>query len=163
MAAKFRDTRVLPMEINAIAEKLRTIQFSGLHYNFLNETAFYNGCQMRMSHGVSFSSWGEDITITLTPRGNQTVVDILSECSMPTQIIDWGKNRENTSALFAYLMRQTGYQQPYSQSAQPYAQPQQPYSQPQQPVNAGQRFCPVCGNASSDQAVFCINCGAKLR
>ena len=41
MAAKFRDTRVLPMEINAIAEKLRTIQFSGLHYNFLNETAFY--------------------------------------------------------------------------------------------------------------------------
>jgi hypothetical protein len=47
------------------------------------------------SRGASLSSWGETITISpyRTPRGCS--LKIKSECSLPTQIFDWGKNSEN--------------------------------------------------------------------
>ena len=49
------------------------------------------------------SSWGENITVTLTGYSNGTHIRIYSECSMPTQLIDWGENEKNVKELFKYF------------------------------------------------------------
>ena len=64
-----------------------------------------NGCiWYRFHHGVTFTSWGEKITVTLIPRGeNLTSVIIRSECGLPTQFVDWGKNQSNVNHIFKYI------------------------------------------------------------
>ena len=54
---------------------------------------------------MSFVSYGEKITVTLTYLGeDKTQIDIVSECGMPTQIIDYGKNKKNVNAIFDYII-----------------------------------------------------------
>ncbi|MBR6322857.1 MAG: zinc ribbon domain-containing protein, partial [Lachnospiraceae bacterium] len=144
----------------------------------------------RVLHGMSMTSYGEKITITLRPMGSGTDVHILSECGLPTQIVDYGKNAKNCAAIFAYLERdipQQGAMQPapgipvqpapVRQAEQPgYPQApayQQAPAQPQAPVQpqiiaaaafAAQDFvfCPECGTKNSKSAKFCMNCGTRL-
>lgn len=55
-------------------------------------------------HRTSLSSWGEVITITLTPVGEEQVkVEVLSKCGFPLQLFDWGKNKENVNAIMQYI------------------------------------------------------------
>jgi hypothetical protein len=60
---------------------------------------------------VSVFSWGEQIVIApLAPN----VVRIRSECSLPTQCIDWGKNKKNVMRLIQTLwVVQQGAQPPF--------------------------------------------------
>lgn len=105
MAAKSQDTRVLNYNVSVIQEELRNPRFcSELRLELKSENPETWGVWYRFHHGVSFSSYGEKITISLTviDQGS-TKVDILSECGMPTQIFDWGKNKSNISAIFNYL------------------------------------------------------------
>ena len=44
---------------------------------------------------ASFISWGETIRVWMTPSLKGTFINILSECAMPTQIVDWGRNHDN--------------------------------------------------------------------
>lgn len=149
MAASKREYRILPAPIDYFVTKLRSIPASGLGYSVVGERPIANGIAIALSHSISFSSWGENITVMLTSQGSQTVVDITSECSMPTQIVDWGKNAENIQRIFLYL-----------QSNMPVnAQPQQAYSQPQQTAVV----CPTCGKQLNDTFVFCDNCGTRLK
>jgi len=55
------------------------------------------------SRGASFTSWGETITIQPfnTPKGCS--LHIISVCSLPTQIVDWGKNQDNIDRFAAEL------------------------------------------------------------
>ena len=48
-------------------------------------------------------SWGERVTATIGfgPRG--ACVTLVSECLMPTQLLDWGKNRANVTAVVERL------------------------------------------------------------
>jgi hypothetical protein len=57
------------------------------------------------STGMGLTSWGEDITVwvAVTPQGS--AVNIKSECSLPTQLIDWGKNKENINKFATELSR----------------------------------------------------------
>lgn len=45
--------------------------------------------------GLNWFSWGEIVTVTLRPSG----VLIASRCRWFAQIVDWGKNRRNCTAL----------------------------------------------------------------
>lgn len=45
-------------------------------------------------------SWTEKVTIKIDPNGK---LHIESKCSLPTQIVDWGKNRRNVENLFAQI------------------------------------------------------------
>ena len=145
MAANSRDVRIFPGKSDIYVQKLRNIAYSGMGFTFLSENNYSNAIVYILQNGVSFSSWGEQIRVTLTPQGENTLIDVYSECSLPTQVIDWGKNRENTSKIIMYLSGpnyQQGYAQPqqgynqappaYNQPQQGYAQPQQGYAQPQQ-------------------------------
>ncbi len=103
MAAKSRLMKVYPVQIGYFIEKLRAVAFNLQKFTYSYEHPIPGGVIVVLDHSMSFSSWGEEIKVTLLNGGNQTTVDICSECSMPTQIIDWGKNTENLNMLFNYL------------------------------------------------------------
>ncbi len=107
MAARAEQTRVLNMPIDFVVNKMRQIGNSDLRVNLTSENPMPpNGVWFRVLHGTSFSSWGEKITVTLTALSPQsTQIHILSECGMPTQLVDWGKNNKNVNAVFDYIVR----------------------------------------------------------
>ena len=54
---------------------------------------------------MGFRSWGENITITVRMNGN---VEIMSECRLPTPIVDWGKNKAYENELVSKLRSALG-------------------------------------------------------
>ena len=149
MGAKHRETRVFPGPIDYYVNRLRNIYDAGLQFGITGEQPAQNGIMITMTHGMTFSSWGEKILVTLTAQGNQTEIEVFSECAMPTQLFDLGKNKENVAQILGYLA-----------SGAP--QPQQGYAQPQRQAG-GFGFCPNCGNALNTDGAFCPNCGAKVK
>lgn len=55
--------------------------------------------QMRGTTTVGWRSWGENVEAWIShgPRG--TSVRLRSECALPTQVVDWGKNRKNVEQV----------------------------------------------------------------
>jgi hypothetical protein len=58
--------------------------------------------------GMSFSSYGEDLMIAVIPTVKGSSVRIRSECSMPTQVIDYGRNKKNIERFAQELGRLLG-------------------------------------------------------
>ena len=52
-----------------------------------------------LRYGMNWSSWGERITIT--PEHGS--IRVVSECTFPLQVIDWGKNRKNVELVRSCL------------------------------------------------------------
>ena len=156
MARSAVDERIIDLPIELIIGRMRTV---GSESNFAlrSENPTPTGVWFRVHHGASMASWGEKITVTLTPMGQQTKVNIFSECGMPTQLIDYGKNRKVVNYLFDFIMR-PGYGQPAQN--QDYAQQQA--QSVQQPAPQA-RFCTACGKAITPGARFCTNCGNPLQ
>lgn len=105
MAAKFENTVTLNAQIPALVEKMRNIAFSGLGITLQSEAPYANGgvC-FQLKNGMGLTSWGENISVILVPAGEtQTTAAVRSECALPTQIIDWGKNKENVTKLIQFL------------------------------------------------------------
>jgi hypothetical protein len=146
MAANHVEARMIPASVNAVIQTVRSISYSKLGITYLNEYAIPNGVVANLSHNVSLSSWGENIRVTITAQGESSFVEIYSECSLPTQIVDWGKNGQNIVKIFNYIV-QNVYM--YQQSAY----------QPQQNPNV----CPVCGYGIDSTCTFCPSCGTKIK
>lgn len=185
MGKKHQEARSYPVPMDFFVQKLRAINQAGLNVELKSENPTPTGVWFRIHHGVTFTSWGEKITVTLQNLGNGTGVDILSECGMPTQVVDWGKNASNVQVLFAYLEQglpvgqpmnapqaayaaqqpvydtRAGYAAP-QQQAQPACAAQQPVYAAQQPAPQANRFCPGCGAPVVPGANFCGHCGARL-
>ncbi len=53
--------------------------------------------------GWNWRSWGEVVVIDLRPRNDITVT---SRCILPTQRLDWGKNKANVKMFTEELRRQ---------------------------------------------------------
>jgi hypothetical protein len=51
---------------------------------------------------TNFWSWGERMNVAVTGPGT---VHVLSECILPTQCFDWGKNRRNIARFLDNLSR----------------------------------------------------------
>lgn len=51
-------------------------------------------------NGISMTSWGETITVSLENAG---VAEITSKCGFP-QVFDWGKNKQNIKAFLAHFV-----------------------------------------------------------
>ena len=163
MAAKSQEGRVYPVAMDFILWKLRTIDSSNLNVTLKSENNDPNGSiWFRIHHGMSMASYGEKITVTVTPQQGGTGIHILSECGMPTQIIDYGKNKKNVAAIFRYLEDGMNAAPP----AQPYAPPQQAVPQPApaapQTSQGAVKYCPNCGAPNHPQSNFCIQCGTRL-
>jgi len=160
MAAKYQEGRFYPVSDDYFRNKLRSINTAGLNLVLKSENETPTGVWYRIHHGTTFSSWGEKITVTLTRNDGGTGVDILSECGMPTQVVDWGKNRKNVIAIFNHLEK--GMPASGGVYAQPAVAPfvnAAPAGEPQsQPFG----FCPKCGTKHAAGAKFCVSCGNKL-
>lgn len=179
MAKKSDERRSYPVNINFFVDKCRNIDSAGLRVNLKSENPTPDGgVWFRILHGMSAASYGEKITVTLTPTPSGTDVHVLSECGMPTQLIDYGKNKSNVQAVFGYL--EAGMPAGGMYAAPQYSQPQpQQYSQPQapqpQPAPAdAQRFAqqqfnqtpvqqyaqaPQPQPAPAQQVFYCPQCG----
>lgn len=118
--------------------------YDALKLSLVSESLTPGGMVFYVQHGVSFSSWGESISINLVQLDTQTVrVDVYSECDMPTQIVDWGKNRENVDKIFQYIFANIGRYVAMTQNFVP------------------KKFCTKCGKQLTADAKFCSGCGAK--
>ena len=172
MAANANESRTYNVAAATLYATLNSVQFSSeLRIELKSENFMTGGRWYRFHHGTTFSSWGEKITITVNEISPVcTRVDIRSECGMPTQIVDWGKNRQNIAAIFAYFDRYLlasqfsvtdfSYTQPQIQEEQSFAQPQmQPQTQYFANTDTGVRFCTGCGTKISAEDRFCYRCG----
>ena len=149
MGAKSQSAKTYPVPIDYFIGKLRAVGTAGLNVALKSENPMPNGVWFRIHHGTTFTSWGEKITVTLTDLGGSTAVDILSECGMPTQMVDWGKNASNVRVLFDYLEK--------DMTAEPQAEPQAAAP------TASPAFCPSCGSKLPTGARFCPVCGNKIQ
>ena len=170
MAAKAQEGRVYPVAMDFVLWKLRTIDSSNLNVSLKSENNDPNGSiWFRIHHGMSMTSYGEKITVTVTPQQGGTGIHILSECGMPTQIIDYGKNKKNVAAIFRYLEDGMNAAPPAQYAPQPVEQPvqppvPQPIAQPAPPQTSqgAVKYCPNCGAPNHPQSNFCIQCGTRL-
>ena len=110
MAKSSQKSYVIDKDLNSIRRVILDPTFaSSLRIDMKSENPMQNGVWYRFHHGTTFTSWGEKITITLTViNNNSTSVHIHSECGMPTQIVDWGKNTQNIHAIIECMERYLG-------------------------------------------------------
>ncbi|MDD6236532.1 MAG: hypothetical protein PUB00_04030 [Clostridiales bacterium] len=174
MAAHYTEARILNTTFTPLQALLKDPVFCQiLNLKFQSEILNGSNIWYCFDHGVTFSSWGEKITLSLTPiPQGQTRVDVSSECRMPTQIIDWGINKQNTTAIFNYIISYL----PHYQAALSTVPTQSAVSAPtetacQSPTSssvpnttassANQKYCICCGTLLASDAKFCIKCGSK--
>ncbi len=167
MAANHEATYTINATIHQLLAAIRDPAFcSRLNVSIQSESPTYNGVMFQFRHGVTFTSWGENVHITLTPVGPAvTNLQIRSECCMPTQIVDWGKNKQVVCNIYEYLVENvTRYPADAPQNMPPQYQPPAPQYQPapQQPTSAP-AFCCRCGNPLIPGGAFCSNCGTKVQ
>ena len=54
------------------------------------------------STSMNIRSWGEKVFIDILPDNSITVT---SKCALPTQCVDWGKNKDNVVRFMAELTK----------------------------------------------------------
>lgn len=174
MAAHYTESRILNTTFTPLMALLKDPAFSQiLKLKFQSEILNGSNIWYYFDHGITFSSWGEKITLTLTPiPQGQTRVDVSSECRMPTQIIDWGINKQNTTAIFNYIISYLPHyqaalstvptQSTVSTPTETAFQSPTPSAAPNATVcSANQKYCIRCGTLLASNAKFCIKCGAN--
>ena len=93
MGKKYSETTSIPETGIAARDRiLKALERSGFrNIRFIEETEIYLA-----ETSVSLWSWAENIHIATTVSENKTRLEFTSKCALPTQIIDWGKNKNNT-------------------------------------------------------------------
>lgn len=93
MAAKSTQAQMFAADIPAIQSAVgATLQAMAV-----KDVAWLpNGLQVSCKTHAGMQSWGEKVTVSITPAGE---VRVWSECAMPTQIVDWGKNGQNCQQI----------------------------------------------------------------
>lgn len=152
MAASFQQEKVYQIPAANFFAELRSPHFwNTLNFVFRSENPTPGGYWYRFHHGVSMASWGEKLTVTvvaLSPTATQVTVH--SECGMPTQLIDWGKNKSNVNKVFAHLETCV--------RANVTPPPPPPYTV----VSTAQNPLPAAPVAPVDNVCFCAGCGTRM-
>lgn len=143
MAANYQQTKNYTIPMQYFIDELRNPYFArALNIELKSENPTPGGVWYRFHHGTTFTSWGEKITITLLNlQGGMLQVTVHSECGMPTQVFDWGKNSSNVTAIFNQLEQSVFARYNYEMAN-------------------GKCFCANCGSQMSKMDKFCNNCGA---
>lgn len=172
MAASYNNVYSINASVAELSEMLKDVRFWGVfNFQFHGESTVSNGAWFRFATSANLSTWGEKIDIYLSAAGETlTNVNIKSECSMPTQIIDWGKNQENVNKIYMYIASHiSDYQkakteepQVSQESAPVNEQPVADNSDEESTGFTKRAFCDHCGNKLADDARFCSYCGTKV-
>ena len=160
MAAQYGQNYTINATMDQLINIFRSPAFAApLNIKLKSENPSPSGIWFRFHHGMSWASYGEKITITLTPLSATTVlVQIHSECGMPTQVIDWGKNKSVVCNVYEQIMAMLNSQAPAHNMPNPNPSYNAPAPQPQ---NNGTKFCFRCGTRLDASAAFCSHCGQK--
>lgn len=175
MAANYKESKIYACPAQDIMTELsypRTHSMLGVSQKGVQPWLM----QYQFAKGVTLTSWGEKINIKLTPIGeNQTSVEVHSECALATQVIDWGKNKENVQSIFhqldslllPYITKSSTAAQAAPVTSAPQTDaPEQ--SQAQRPLNPVQNpgayglHCSGCGMPLPSAANFCSRCGKPV-
>ncbi len=99
---------------------------------------------------VGMRSWGENLSVMVYSMQGSCQLEVVSECALPTQLVDWGKNAENTFK-FEQMYRMLEYNAAQQAAQQQTAAPE------------GTLICPKCGAPVPAGANFCPMDGTKVR
>lgn len=161
MAANYSNSYIINANLGHICVTIKDVRFFNfLNLKFKSEIPIQGGTMFQFSSGVNLASWGENIDITvLYLNENSSQVIIKSECALPTQIVDWGRNQSNVEKIYSHLASCVAYNQNFNNA------PYQPVNnqnfnnpQPQQTPS----FCRTCGTRLNADSKFCINCGTPV-
>lgn len=96
----------------------------------------------RFKSKINWRSWSEEITAHLELTDNKVLIDTRSVCSLPTTIVDWGKNKTNTTNLFERINTLL----------------------PTEAQGSVLQLCPSCGLVLKDPCEkFCRECASPVR
>ena len=102
MAAKYTDKVLATAQLMTLVQRARAIQGFTIVSELVDGRG---GVNFHMSASINFASWGEKIDLHMFPYNEQqTMVEIKSECAMPTQLFDMGKNKENVEKILGYIL-----------------------------------------------------------
>ena len=100
LTSKHREERTYPKTVENLDELIRKALmeagFDKVGYN-KDLKKFY------ASAGFSVWSFGENITVTNTMTDEKPTVHFSSVSDFPTQLVDWGKNKRNSTKFFKEL------------------------------------------------------------
>lgn len=82
--------------VSAVEDALRYSQFDVTDRN-------YRKGMVAAKTKWTMKSFGEQIQVTLTPREDGVLIHFHSACNLETQLIDWGKNRQNAEQFFKVI------------------------------------------------------------
>ncbi len=63
----------------------------------------WGGGYLRGITKTGWRSWGENVEAWISQGPEGAAIQLRSECSLPTQVIDWGKNRKNVERIVGAL------------------------------------------------------------
>lgn len=107
MAAKYRQSISLNASVEQILAVIKNMDFFkkfNIDYNGEDHTSA--GVVFKFDHGITATSWGEKITITITSVSPQQIgIEVFSKCSNPLQVFDWGKNKQIVCGILDYIAK----------------------------------------------------------
>ena len=160
MAENYIDSEVIKSTVSSIIDVLKSDEFYSRFYldlELVEES--YNGTVFHYHHGMSLSSWGEFIKIILEDLGEEGVrVEVRSECVVDQQVIDWGKNRENTWDIIVFIAERVKYEPIVTLDNMLEKVKGEARKEPDLSINC----CNNCGTRLSAEYLFCPACGARL-
>ena len=101
MARQHNENVLASAPLMMLVERMRGLQ--GLR--IMNELGDgTGGVVFFLQNEVSMKSWGEDITVHMSIYDDtRTLVEMESKSSLPTQLVDMGKNKQNVALIKARL------------------------------------------------------------
>jgi hypothetical protein len=105
MGAKYQATAQYP---GTRADIVRVSQEVAAQSGFKVQEADPDAGSVKARAGFSIRSWGENISIHVDDTGT---VQVTSQCLMPTQFVDYGKNKSNVKRFFTGLSARLGESQ----------------------------------------------------
>ncbi len=97
MAAKYKSCKRFNSDkIQLIDDVKKAMHQFNFKINKIDENLGYIIAETKFS----LWSWKEDIQVRVYEDG---LIKIKSECSLSTQALDWGKNKQNVRRIFKYL------------------------------------------------------------
>ena len=148
MAAKYQNKKVYQLSFESVCNAFRGVGvIKRLDFGFKSESVVGESRVFNLSSDINLASWGEKITVTVTAVDSGVCVDVLSECALPTQIIDWGKNQKNVEAVFGFLDANA---------------PTLAACAPAENNECGNKcYCANCGTQIEKTDLFCYKCGTR--
>ncbi len=94
MAARYREIRRYPAHALSVTQIVEAMRACDMKIDDVGHASVMG------SMPLNAWSFGERIDVLISPHGDDVIIDITSRCSLPTQVMDWGRNRKNVRKLY---------------------------------------------------------------